>query len=246
MLMLAHLRAFYLPQPLNFPDQAPRDDVGQEMDAQNAEYEQALAVDLAANTDAVMVAVQAESLAADTDATTNSHMRDGSSPGLQPSLAAQRATAAAAEPVPQPSLEAQRANAAAAALARIEAAGNAWPPMSQADLAAADHAECEEIEQEQVATADLAAAEGADLSAEPRTDGTAEDAASGDAAGDDESIEPLSPVSPMFITEEPAERTSSMTRADLRGEGPPPVMVSARAARIAARGARAAFGAGSG
>ena len=100
--------------------------------------------------------------------------------------------------------------------------------------------------QDQTATADLAAAEGADLSAEPRTDGTAEDAASGDAAGDDESIETLAPVSPMFITEEPAERTSSMTRADLRGEGPPPVMVSARAARIAAREARAAFGAGSG
>jgi hypothetical protein len=246
MLMLAHLRAFYLPQPLNFPDQAPRDDAGQEMDAQNVEYEPALAVDLAANTDAVLVAVQAENLAADTDATTNSHMRDGSSPGLQPSLAAQRASAAAAEPILQPSPETQRANAAAAALARMEAAGNGWPLMSQADLAAADHAESEEIEQDQTATADLAAAEGADLGAEPRTDGTAEDAASGDPEDDVEDNEPLPPPSPMFITEEPAERTSSMTRADLRGEGPPPVMVSARAARVAARAARAALGAGSG
>ena len=128
----------------------------------------------------------------------------------------------------------------------MEAAGNGWPLMSQADLAAADHAESEEIEQDQAATADLAAAEGADLGAEPRTDGTAEDAASGDPEDDVEGNEPLPPLSPMFITEEPAERTSSMTRADLRGEGPPPVMMSARAARVAARAARAALGAGSG
>ena len=71
-------------------------------------------------------------------------MRDGSLPRLQPSLAV------------------QRANAAAAAIARMGAAGNGWPLMNQADLAAADSAESDGIEQAQAATADLAELEGAE------------------------------------------------------------------------------------